>query len=210
MAANAESSDAPRPIRGPAPNGDADLKARVARLESQISDLLERLSHDEAPAVPPRRSSAAPAPEQRPEPQREQPAALPDTFWALNSLKARLPRPGGVVYAGAVDVGSGHVEYQWGRPTEVLLHADWPDRAERIAALGHPLRLLILRRLLDGERTVAQLVDELDLASTGVTYHHLNQLQSAGWVSSPQRGIWTVPPTKIVPLLAIIIALEDT
>jgi DNA-binding transcriptional ArsR family regulator len=78
-----------------------------------------------------------------------------------------------------------------------------------VAALGHPLRLSLLRLLLDGEHTVAQLVDELELASTGVAYHHLNQLQSAGWVTSPHRGVWSVPATRVIPLLVIITALEE-
>lgn len=99
-----------------------------------------------------------------------------DPFWALTALKEHEPSPGAVVFAGAIDVGLGHLEYQWGRPVEHLLAADWAEHAEPVAALGHPLRLAILRRLLDGEHTVAQIVDELELGSTGVAYHHLSAL----------------------------------
>ncbi|PZP14215.1 MAG: ArsR family transcriptional regulator [Brachybacterium faecium] len=152
-----------------------------------------------APGAAPSQASTAPA--------HETPAG-DDPFWALRALKERLPAPGGVVYTGSVDVGQGHVEYQWGRPTEHLLQSDWAEHAESIAALGHPLRLAILRKLLDAEHTVAQLVDELELASTGVAYHHLSALQHGGWVSSPRRGTWTVPVGRVVPLLTIITALE--
>lgn len=132
-----------------------------------------------------------------------------DAFWALNHLKGRYPAPGAVSYTGSVDIGVGHVEYQWDRHTGDILDADWADRAERVAALGHPVRLAMLRLLLDAEHTVAQLVDELELASTGVAYHHLNQLQVAGWVASPKRGVWAIPVSRIVPLMTIVIALEE-
>lgn len=178
------------PPLGTAERGD--LEARLDRLETMIERLVG--SAPEAPAPP-----GAP----------QGPPALPDDLWALNALKERVPAPGAVVYAGAVDLGVGHVEYQWGRPTDPLLRADWAERADRIAALGHPLRLSMLRMLLDGERTVAQLVDDLDLGSTGVAYHHLNQLQAVGWVTSPHRGAWAVPPSRVVPLLAIITAVEE-
>lgn len=131
-----------------------------------------------------------------------------DPFWALTALKEHEPSPGAVVFAGAIDVGLGHLEYQWGRPVEHLLAADWAEHAEPVAALGHPLRLAILRRLLDGEHTVAQIVDELELGSTGVAYHHLSALQSGGWAMSPRRGSWSIPASRVVPLLAIITALE--
>lgn len=165
-----------------------DLEARLDRLEAMIEHL-----------------AGSPVPDTVASPVSP---SLPDDFWALNALKERVPAPGAVVYAGAVDLGVGHVEYQWGRPTDPLLRADWAERADRIAALGHPLRLSMLRMLLDGERTVAQLVDDLDLGSTGVAYHHLNQLQAVGWVTSPHRGAWAVPPSRVVPLLAIITAVE--
>lgn len=159
-------------------------------------------------------SAAAPAPDTSEDPAAPATPATttPDTdaFWALRALQDRIPSPGGVVYTGSVDLPIGHLEYQWGRPVDPLLRADWAERADRLSALGHPLRLSMLRRLLEGEYTVAQLVDELDLASTGVAYHHLNLLQNAGWVTSPQRGTWAVPPTRVVPLLTIITAVEES
>lgn len=136
--------------------------------------------------------------------------AFPEQFWALNALREHVPSPGGVVYAGSVDLPTGHLDFQWARSTDALREADWADRAPRLDALGHPLRLAILRLLLGGERTVAQIVDELELASTGVAYHHLNHLQTGGWVTSPRRGAWTIPPTRVIPLLTIITALEES
>lgn len=129
-------------------------------------------------------------------------------LWALKALKAQLPDRGGVVYAVAAGLERGQVEYQWGRPTEHLLGQDWSELSDPLSALGHPLRLAMLRLLLEEDRTVAQLVDLLQLGSTGIAYHHLSALQSGGWVTSPQRGIWTLPPGRATSLLTIITALE--
>ena len=172
------------------PQDHDELRSQLAELEARV----RALETGSAPAA-----STVPAPA----------GGIEDTLWALNGLKEQLPAPGAVMYTGAVDVGLGHVEYQWTRPTGYLLETDWAELAETVTALGHPLRLAILRRLLDGEHTVAQLVDELELASTGVAYHHLSALQNGGWVTSPRRGSWTIPVSRVIPLLTIITALEQ-
>ena len=136
----------------------------------------------------------------------EEPPRSP--LWALKALKAQLPDRGGVVYAVAATVDRGRFEYQWGRPTEHLLAQDWSELANPLNALGHPLRLAILRLLLEEDRTVAQLVDLLHLGSSGIAYHHLSALQAGGWVTSPQRGAWSIPPARTCSLLTIITALE--
>ena len=195
-------------------SGMSDVTERLAMLEARVAEL-ESSSHPVGgpPAVgdlhpvggaphPGGPDAAAPAAPATPEPPAD------DPFWALTSLKDRLPAPGGVLLTGAVDVGAGHLEYQWARPTEHLLETDWTQHAESIAALGHPLRMAMLRRLLDGEHTVAQLVDELELGSTGVAYHHVSARQTGGWVVTPRRGSWALPAPRIVPLLTILIALE--
>lgn len=182
----------PRPA-GPTPT---ELLDRLSALEARVAEL--ESDRTVAAATPRGRTPAAAPEENHPE----------DPFWALTSLKERLPAPGGVLLTGAVDVGAGHLEYQWARPTEHLLETDWQQHAESVAALGHPLRMAILRRLLDGEHTVAQLVAELELGSTGVAYHHLSALQVGGWVSSPRRGSWALPAPRAIPLLTILIALE--
>lgn len=178
-----------------------DLLARLDALEARVAQL-------EGDAAPDGSAEPVGRPASAPPVHAPAPADETDPFWALTALKGRAPAPGAVVFAGAVDVGAGHLEYQWGRPTEHLLATDWAEHAETVAALGHPLRLAILRRLLDGEHTVAQLVDELELASTGVAYHHLSALQTSGWVTSPRRGSWALSAPRVVPLLAILIALE--
>lgn len=180
--------------------GRAELEDRLAALEERVAALETRA--DGAPADP----SSVDA-----SPGTEAPtfaARTEETFWALQGVKERSGPSGGVLFTGAVSLRGRSAEYQWARSTEDVLDRDWSEHADAIAALGHPLRMSMLRLLLDGERTVAQLVDELQLGSTGVAYHHLHQLGAAGWVDSPRRGEWRIATSRIVALMTIVIATE--
>src|SRR5688572_14856362 len=73
------------------------------------------------------------------------PASSGDTFWALNALKQDLPPAGAVLFAGAVTVPSGErYEWQETRAAGDLVDEDWSTAASSLAALGHPVRLLLL------------------------------------------------------------------
>lgn len=162
-----------------------DLTARVDALERRVHDLEHR-----------RRSAA--------------PAADEDVFWALAGLKARLPA-GGVLYTGAVTLPTGeNYEWQSGLPADQLLDADWaeiaPDLSATLAALSHPVRLLIVGLVLTGIRSVAELQQNEALGTSGQLYHHLRQLVAAGWLRSASRGRYAVPPERVIPLLAVLTA----
>jgi hypothetical protein len=129
-----------------------------------------------------------------------------DVFWALAGLRERLTGNGGVTFAGSVTVADGPVEWQFGATTDDLMDADWADRAADIAALGHPVRLSLLQAVLSGVHTVSELAAHPGMGSTGQLYHHLNQLATHGWLASPRRGSYAVPPQRVVPLLVIITA----
>ena len=49
-------------------------------------------------------------------------------------------------------------------------------------------------------------VETLDSGTSGQICHHLKELASAGWLVSGKRGTHEVPPSRIVPLLAILVA----
>lgn len=80
---------------------------------------------------------------------------------------------------------------------------DWSEFARPVEALGHPVRLELVRRILTGTQTTAELLELDQFASTGQLYHHLRQLVSAGWLVSPRRGHYEVPAPRIVPLLVL-------
>ncbi|WP_326671264.1 ArsR/SmtB family transcription factor [Streptomyces sp. NBC_01257] len=141
---------------------------------------------------------------------------------------------GGVLYTGAVRLPTGErYEWQYGALTEQLLDvegpaeadgsdrteegggeesgraapgADWSDTAESFAALGHPVRLRLLREILGGRRTAAELAALEETGTTGQIYHHLRQLTGAGWLQTKGRGRYEVPGARVVPLLVILTA----
>ncbi|BET49124.1 helix-turn-helix domain-containing protein [Kitasatospora aureofaciens] len=127
-------------------------------------------------------------------------------FWALEGLKEQLAElgeeAGGVLFTGSVRLPAGG-QYVWqhGALTEGLLDADWAESAEVFAALGHPVRLRLLREVLGGRRTAAELAELDGMGTTGQIYHHLRQLTGAGWLHTTGRGRHEVPPGRVVPLL---------
>ncbi|MFB6850283.1 ArsR/SmtB family transcription factor [Streptomyces sp. NPDC056373] len=133
-------------------------------------------------------------------------------FWALNGLKEKLSElgaeGGGILYTGSVRLPTGEpYAWQMGALTEGLLETDWTTAAESFAALGHPVRLRLLREVLGGLRTAAELAELDEVGTTGQIYHHLRQLTGAGWLHTPGRGRYEVPPARVVPLL---VALATT
>ncbi|WP_369170447.1 ArsR/SmtB family transcription factor [Streptomyces sp. R28] len=127
-------------------------------------------------------------------------------FWALQGFKEQLAglkaADGGVLFTGAVRLPTGE-QYEWqhGSLTEGLLDGDWTEAAESFAALGHPVRLRLLREVIGGRRTAAELAELDEVGTTGQIYHHLRQLTGAGWLHTTGRGRYEVPPGRVVPLL---------
>lgn len=118
------------------------------------------------------------------------------------------PDSGALVFGGSIRVSGREYAYQWQRETDYLLGHEWDEYTERIAAIAHPVRGAILRRLLTKPASVAELVEEGIVSSTGTGYHHLGALQDAGWVAK-LNGHFEVRPARVVPLLTIIAAGED-
>lgn len=132
-------------------------------------------------------------------------------FWALEGLKEQLAElraaDGGVLFTGAVRMPTGE-QYEWqhGALTEGLLAYEWRDAAEALAALGHPVRLRLLREIVGGRRTAAELAELEEIGTTGQIYHHLRQLTGAGWLHTTGRGRHEVPAGRVVPLLVTLSA----
>lgn len=113
----------------------------------------------------------------------------------------------GVLYTGSVRLPTGEsYEWQYGALTEALVDGDWADAAESFAALGHPVRLRLLREILGGLRTAAELAALDEAGTTGQIYHHLRQLTGAGWLHAAGRGRYEIPPVRVVPLLVVLTA----
>jgi hypothetical protein len=167
---------------------DEPLAKRVSALEERFAEVLARL-----------------APHAGTDDAKKPPAG--DMFWALHGLQERLgdDQSGAVIYTGTVDLPTGeHYDWQYGTAVDDLLADDWATSAGTLSALGHPVRLQLLRRVLAGARTAADLGTDEGLGTTGQLYHHLRQLVGAGWLRSTGRGHYSVPGERVVPLLVIL------
>lgn len=164
-----------------------DTSARLAALEARVAAL-----------------------ESPPTPTDTQPLSHQEDLWLLNELQNREPFPdGSVIFGGEVTVGGQRAMYQWQRPTHVLTDNPWDDNLDRLAALAHPIRGAILRRLLAAPATASDLVEEDTVSSTGTAYHHLGALAAGGWIAKDSSGRHSVRTSRVVALLTIIAASED-
>ena len=133
------------------------------------------------------------------------PVPSADVFWALEGLKVHSPDA--VLFTGSVTLPTGErYEWQMTRPAQELLDDDWSQQIATLSALAHPVRLLLLREVLHGARSNAELSAHEQLGTTGQLYHHLRQLVAAGWLRNTARGQYEVPGERVVPLLAVLAA----
>ena len=113
-----------------------------------------------------------------------------------------------MLFTGTVHLPGGeHYVWQQGAPVKALLDGSWGDRAAGLDALGHPVRLALVRQVLLGRRTTAELADLEEMGTTGQLHHHLRQLVAAGWLRSTGRGRYEVPPERVVALCTIMLAV---
>ncbi|MGP6169849.1 ArsR/SmtB family transcription factor [Microbacterium sp. A196] len=137
-----------------------------------------------------------------------------DAFWALTELQSRLPDDpstvgGAVMMVGSLTLPTGApVAWQQGIGAEGLLESDWGERSQVLAALGHPVRLELLRHVLAGVHATADLGAIESLGTTGQLHHHLRQLVATGWVRQSGRGTYEVPAARVVPLMICMLGAE--
>lgn len=128
-----------------------------------------------------------------------------DTFGLLAAFDALAPG-GGAAVVGSVARPGGAVRWQYALADPTLAQLDWAQRAATIAALGSPVRLKLLQLIDGGVDASSELAARDDLGTTGQVSHHLRALVAAGWLESFARGRYRIPPARLVPLLAVLVA----
>jgi DNA-binding transcriptional ArsR family regulator len=103
-----------------------------------------------------------------------------------------------------ISVRSPLADWRQDVPAASVLDGDWAAVAPRLAALGHPARLSILRAVLGGAMGAPALMQAAGATTPGQLYHHLRELSAAGWLTSARRGVYAVPPDRVGALLAAI------
>ena len=176
-----------------------DHDAIPDQLAARLDDLERRLSARESRAAgqpTTQHSEVGPVPD-------------PERFWALLGLKSRLDGGSAVLFAGSVTLPDGaHYEWQQAADPDRLLSGEWETAGHVLGALGHPVRLAILREVLRGATDVGEIGAIEGLGTSGQLYHHLRQLVAAGWLHPRGRGRYGIPGPRVVPLLVVLAAAQ--
>lgn len=78
------------------------------------------------------------------------------------------------------------------------------EKAQILKALGHPTRLSIVKKLLEGERCVNDIRDLFDVTQPNIS-QHLNILKYSGVVNYRQKGnlrcYYLIQPDKVKKII---------
>ena len=174
--------------------GGVELEERVAALERRLDALTAHAGSAEAEAEPAHRL----------------PPSAPGTWWLLEHLGPGEESGGAVggslAYGGAVrSPGVGEVAWQLEHTVQDVLDLDAGAVAGVLAALGSPVRVELVRRMLLGASTLAELQSVPGARTTGQVHHHLRELRAAGLVTASRNSFHLVP-ARVVPVLVAIAA----
>jgi hypothetical protein len=170
---------------------DTDDPSPSAELADQVRDLLDRVAALE-------RQRAVPAPATGPGAELIAPG-VPDGDGQAATVR----------YAAQGQIGPYRMGVFRRAELDTVLGADPAVVARELAALASPVRLEIVRALLDGPRTSQQLREALDASSAGHLYHHLKELLMAGVVVQPARNSYAIPAGKLAAVCVITMAAAD-
>ncbi|MDF2662957.1 MAG: ArsR family transcriptional regulator [Paenibacillus sp.] len=82
--------------------------------------------------------------------------------------------------------------------------------AKVLSALGHKQRLDLLLEVWNEPLTGAELVERLNMGTTGQLYHHLKALTGADLLMQEERGgRYTIPAHRRFPILLLLSAVSD-
>lgn len=132
----------------------------------------------------------------------ETPIDTDGTLADLRQTAEASDAAGAVSAHGYYTLNRGERTIRWvldAAPVQPLAADDIPGIATTLAAVAHPQRLAILDAILQAPTSASELVESLGLGTTGAAYHHLNVLQSAGFVTQMHRGVFRFR-TEMIPV----------
>lgn len=118
---------------------------------------------------------------------------------------------GTVHYSG--QMGNAEMRVRWEpqeRRLEELVGMNSEKAAKVLAALGHKQRLDILMEIMKEPLTGMELVERLNMGTTGQLYHHLKALTGADLLTQEERGgKYTLSNDRALPLVLLLAAVAD-
>jgi DNA-binding transcriptional ArsR family regulator len=112
--------------------------------------------------------------------------------------------------AGPTGNGQGPSRVDMDERISELSAVDEDAAAQVLHALGHRQRLGIIRSLVERPSSAADLVDALNLGTTGAAYHHLNVLLAANVVVQQSRGVYSVDERRLPGVLHLLAGAAAT
>lgn len=117
---------------------------------------------------------------------------------------------GAVYYAGQVQAGSRLLRWEpKERQLEHLLRLNTEKLSKVLPALGSKPRLDMIVSTLKEPLSGSELVERLNMGTTGQLYHHLKALQAADLATQDKDGRYGVPDRRKLPLLLLLAAVAD-
>ncbi|RLF04121.1 MAG: hypothetical protein DRK00_07415 [Thermoprotei archaeon] len=141
------------------------------------------------------------------EPRRERPTAprsLSDyASFVLKFLEERLSGEpdAGIVFVGGLEKRGGKVVDSFFSSVDLKeVRRAQPKRIVRaLAPLTNENRVKILLSLLEGPKSASELAQETGLEG-GPLYHHIKELMLAGYVESPERGVYVLTTSGCIAI----------
>lgn len=126
-------------------------------------------------------------------------------------LKARERNLEGLVtYYGAYESeGFGYLWEKNESSIDELLAIDDDEVAKVLASFGNKQRLAILKTILKEPLTVNELVEKLDMRTTGQVYHHLKALQAADLIKQGDKGKFQFKAHRVHGLIMVLTGVNE-
>lgn len=120
------------------------------------------------------------------------------------------PEDGSVFYSGQVHLNGQNIRWEpQQRRLNQLLDMNTEKAAKILAALGNKQRLDILKAVLTEPLSGSELVERLNMGTTGQLYHHLKALLGADLLVQEQGGRYALPQHRSLPFLLLLSAAGD-
>ncbi|MEC0307241.1 ATP-binding protein [Paenibacillus lautus] len=120
------------------------------------------------------------------------------------------PEAGSVFYSGRVHLNGQSIRWEpQERRMDQLLDMNTEKAAKILAALGNKQRLDILKAVMAEPLSGSELVERLNMGTTGQLYHHLKALLGADLLVQEQGGRYALPKHRSLPFLLLLSAAGD-
>lgn len=117
---------------------------------------------------------------------------------------------GSVFYSGQVHLNGQNIRWEpQERRMDQLLDMNTEKAAKILAALGNKQRLDILKTVMAEPLSGAELVERLNMGTTGQLYHHLKALLGADLLVQEPGGRYALPKHRSLPFLLLLSAAGD-